>query len=396
MIKTAGGGIVAALSPRMAQAADPDFSIICLPDTQFMADSGSCPNAAGANKAFSAVMNHIVSVAASINLKGVWSLGDCANLVLTASKNSQDTIVEIAYNILSGAGIAYQTCIGNHDYSGSVASRTAGYLWANASGIFYPAQQVSRFGAGITLGAGDLAQWGGARASTSGEATYSLWSIGTWRLLLLALSFYPTSAEMAWANTVMAAYPDHTTILLTHGWVTADGFLFPRIGYGPDGYSMAASPASNSATQMWGTLASDGGFTQLQRAQNFGMGIGGHDLAAGNSSSYYYRRLPLTSTSVRAHATQHIFCNLQAVDDALDCGGDPPDGILNTGHLMYLMFSPSAGTCTVYVQSVNSGNYVQPRLTTGWTATPTAVDTFSFAPLTPLRKIFPMPGTIGH
>ncbi len=387
----AAGGISVLASSRMAQAADPDFSIICLPDMQYMADSGQCPNASTGSKLYYALMNEIVSIGPSINLKAVLSLGDCANVVLVASKNAQDTIVEGGYNILSSNGVAYVTCLGNHDYL-SVADRTAGYLWTNGSGLFHPTQQSARFGAGISLGSGDMAYWGGAMAPASGVATYALLDIGTSHYLILSLPFYPDSPTMAWGHTVMNAHPDHTVIIITHGFLNATGTLFGRTGYGPEGFGLGASPDSNCGTQMWGTLASDGGFTELRNEQNLAMVCSGHDIANGDSSSYYYRRLALTSASVRAQTCQSMFCNLQQVDLAAACGGSPPDGSANVGHLKYLYISPSAGTCTVKVRSVNSGNYLQPRLTTGWTGTDTAVDTFSFGALAPLRRIFPMPG----
>ncbi len=384
-------GVAVLASPRMAQAADPDFSIVCLPDMQYMADSGQCPNAATGSKLYYAVMNSIIADAASLNIKAVLSLGDCANVVAVVSKNAQDTIVEGGYNLLSSNGVAYVTCLGNHDYL-SVPDRTAGYLWTNSSGLFHPTQQIARFGSGISMGAGDTAYWGGSMSPTSGVATYALLDIGSWHLLILSLPFYPDSPTLAWAHTVMTSYHDRTVIIITHGFLDATGTLFGRSGYGPDGFSLGASPDSNCGTQMWGTLASDGGFTQLKYEQNLAMVCSGHDIANGDSSSYYYRRLALTSSSVRGHTCQSMFCNLQQVDLAAACGGSPPDGTANVGHLKYLYFSPSAGTCTVKVRSVNSGNYLQPRLTTGWTGTDTAVDSFSFAALAPIRRIFPMPG----
>jgi len=380
------GGITLLASPNMLTAAEPDFTIALLPDMQYMADSGTCPNASTGSKAYIAVMNQILALASSMNIKGVWSLGDCANVVAALTKNAQDTIVEAGYNTLSAAGMPYQTCLGNHDYL-SVSARTAGYLWTNAAGIFYPSQQSARFGSGITLSGGDRALWGGARSSTSGESTYSLWYIGSWRILLISMSFYPTSAELAWVNTVMAAYADHTVLIVTHGWVTGTGVLFGRSGYGPDGFSMGDSPSSNSPEQMWGSSAGDGGFIQLKYAPNLGGVFSGHDIANGDSGSYYYRRLTLTSSSRNAQTTQHIFCNLQQVDLAAQCGGSPPDGTSNTAHVQFLTFSPASGTCTVRVQSMNSGNYLLGRTTPGWTGSNTPIDTFNFGMLPAQRNM---------
>ena len=63
------------------------------------------------------------------------------------------------------------------------------------------------------------------------------------KYLIMVLDYYPTNAELKWANQVVEEHPEHRVIVTTHSYLYKDGSLWP---YGDNG-----EPGGNTANNMW-------------------------------------------------------------------------------------------------------------------------------------------------
>jgi hypothetical protein len=216
---------------------------------------------------------HIQQPSFDANIKAVVGVGDCVNQ--TAGAN-QYTNAQTAWTILDKNGIAFTTPPGNHDYSGGPSSRSN--LGAQfATGYFSASRRSSVYGSGIDLGGGDMAYWIGSH-DTTGANTAVKFVISGIKLLILAMDFFAGNAAWSWAYDVMLANSDCECYITTHAWLTMKGTQFQRTdGYGPDTYSMAGAPYSNSAAEAWSTVGVN------TWSNLFGI-FSGHDIFGGHNS----------------------------------------------------------------------------------------------------------------
>jgi hypothetical protein len=401
-IKVLGGAALAVASPQMATAADPNFAIAFVPDIQFNADApyqSSAADPTPSKRLYNKIIQHIVNVGPSVNLKGIWCAGDCVDGagLWSSPQGVQEAVSAAAWSIAFNGGIPVVSPPGNHDYNFLFNTRTVGYNFGNPAGIWHPTNQAARFP--IDLGSGDSAIWGGSHQTAGWQefTTYQLWNIGSWRLCIIAVPFFASSDTWNYVVSVMQAHPTHTCIIVTHAWVSCVGGLAPWNGSTcvSDYFSTisGATTSGNSPQQLMGLDVNAAvGIPQLLSHQpNYGMGIGGHFTSNGSGvSNYYYQRTPVTSSSLRGHMTQNLFCNCQTIDQ-VNNAGDPPNGNTDAGFICWLYFSPSAGTVTAQLQSVNSGRYIKPATSPGFSSSIVNIDTFPFAPFSDHRRVFRRP-----
>jgi len=285
------GGVAGAAASRLIRtpsvsAAGSDFTIAIIPDPQFLAES--CPDNSGSY--YTSMMQWIVanrnrgftSGAHSFpaNIKAVVGVGDCVNSTAGAH---EFTSAENAWSILDSNGIAFTTPPGNHDYDSGPSSRSnLGSQFA--TGYFSAKNRSSIYGSGIALGGGDMAHWIGSYDST-GANTAVKFVISGIKMLILAMDFFAGNAAWSWAYNVMLANSDCECYITTHAWLTNRGTQFQRTDtYGPNLYSMAPAPYSNSAVEAWNTIG-------VNTWSNLCGIFSGHDILAARMQIHRARRL---------------------------------------------------------------------------------------------------------
>jgi hypothetical protein len=386
------GGLAGVAASRLinvpsAAAAVSDFTIAIIPDPQYLA--ASCPDSLGGY--YAAMMRWIAdnkgmtftssNVAFDANIKAVVGVGDCVNSTTGANEY---TNAQNAWTILDANGIAFTTPPGNHDYSGSPSSRSN--LGAQfATGYFSASNRAAVYGSGIDLGGDDRAYWIGSYDAT-GANTAVKFVISGIKMLILAMDFFAGSAAWAWAYSVMLAHSDCECYITTHGWLTTKGTQFERTdSYGPNAYSMAEGPYSNSAAEAWTNIGVN------TWSNLFGI-FGGHDLCNMNSdssgtasSAWFWQQVPISSASWRGQTVQQLFANSQQIDSACSASASTVSGAGQTASVFLLSRRPALGLLEGRMISTQSGNWFGSGAASGpgWSTSETLL--FS-VPFTGLQK----------
>jgi len=363
------GGLAGAAASRLiripatAAAAGADFTIAIIPDPQFLAQS--CPDNSG--EYYAAMMKWVVDhknivftsgkPSFDANIKAVVGVGDCVNQTgADQYKNAQ-----AAWTILDKNGIAFTAPPGNHDYSGRPLSRSR--LAAQfASGYFSAKHRSSVYGSGIDLGGGDMAYWIGSH-DTTGANTAVKFVISGIKLLILAMDFFAGNAAWSWAYDVMLANSDCECYITTHAWLTMKGKQYERTdGYGPDSYSMAPAPYSNSAAEAWNTIGVN------TWSNLFGI-FGGHDIFGSHNSdpaspAWYWQQVPVTSSSSRGQTVHQLFANSQQIDEGCGRSASKASGAGQIASVFLLSRRPALGLLEGRMISTQSGDWFQSRSAT--------------------------------
>ena len=379
-------------NPAVSYGGD-DFTIAIIPDPQFLAES--CPDNLG--DYYGGMMNWIVDhknmvftsgpPAFNANIKAVIGVGDCVNLTSGTPGASGPSGVdecknaETAWTILDTNGIAFTTPPGNHDYVGTPSSRSnLGAQFAN--GFFSATNRSSVYGSGIDLGGGDVARWIGSFDNT-GSNTAVQFVISGIKMLILAMDFFAGNAEWAWAHDVMAAFPDSECYITTHAWMTKHGTHFQRQDqWGPDAYSMAPSPYSNSTWEAWNQIG-------VNTWPNLVGVFSGHDISgnivetAGALPEWYWQYVPIKSSSSKAQTVHQLFANAQQLDAACDLSVSRTTGAGQIASVFLLSRRPRLGVLEGRMISTYSGDWFthvpgsQPG-TDGWSASETLLFSVPF------------------
>jgi hypothetical protein len=349
------------MSTPSVAAAGADFTIAMIPDPQFLAES--CPDNSGGY--YAAMMKWIVDnknivltsgkLSFDANIKAVVGVGDCVNQTAGANqyKNAQT-----AWTILDKNRIAFTTPPGNHDYSGGPSSRSR--LGAQfATGYFSASRRSSVYGSGIDLGGGDMAYWIGS-LDTTGANTAVKFVISGIKLLVLAMDFFAGTAEWSWAYDVMLANSNCECYITTHAWLTMKGKQFERTdGYGPNTYSMADAPYSNSAAEAWSTVGVN------TWSNLFGI-FSGHDIFGGHNSepsspAWYWQQVPVKSDSSRGQTVHQLFANSQQIDEGCGTSVSKASGAGQIASVFLLSRRPALGLLEGRMISTQSGNWFKSR-----------------------------------
>ena len=214
-----------------AKSQNNNFTIVALPDTQYY--SQLYP------QTFTAQTQWIVNNASSLNVQAVLGLGD---IVQTATNTVEWQSADTSIKLLDNANIPYLLAIGNHDYSdsGSTSSRTA--ETTNFNSYFGPSRYQK------------YSWYKGQYPSGSNENFYGVLSIGGKTYLFLMLEFYPRDSALAWANSVLTAYPSAEVIVVTHSNVYLDSTLVSRCDQlNAAAYSVGAD---NNGDGLWNKFVS--------------------------------------------------------------------------------------------------------------------------------------------
>jgi hypothetical protein len=93
--------------------------------------------------------------------------------------------------------------------------------------------------------------FGGAFQPGHLENTYHLLQGGDRTWLVISLEFSPRQAVLDWADGVLAKYPSHPAILITHAYLYSDGQRYAHMGRTCQFYGACTEPPSHRNPQCW-------------------------------------------------------------------------------------------------------------------------------------------------
>ena len=385
-MRVAAGAVAIGFASRqrvMAGTAAP-WSVVLVPDPQYMAATYVCSNGP---TTYDNLMSWIVANrnlpvdGVPLGIKAAIGVGDCVNFA-SPVYGGEGLIAAQAWSRLDAAGIHKQMAPGNHDWvngCGFGFSRDDAHLdgvWT-AGNPFSAGKLASVLGSGMSLaGSDDMAYWGGSYSS-SGANTYTRMKIGSRRILIIGLEFFPRSEVLNWAKSIHDAHPDHECWITTHSYLSDQANISSDPNapsnrasrgtgganncWGPDAYELGAAPASNSADEMWnGSDATwQGG---LKSFTNLTAVFSGHWIDPAIDGGWYWQRNFPQSSSPRGQRVLELFANWQQLDLATQCGANPVDGSSDSGHLMILRFREDLVPRVVesYALSTVSGRWYGP------------------------------------
>ena len=382
IVKGAGMAALASMSPRRANAADPAFTVAVVPDPQYLAGDAICAGSTIYNDLIAwAIANKNLSVAGTpLNIKGFIQVGDCQNTSLVDSQNSQATVMVNAWQLAINAKMFVAFCCGNHDYEDgahTIDRSKISYVWrTDKNGLWQPSALAGFYGTGMELGGGDAAYWGGTYSDPDGFPdssvnNYIRLNIGSRKILIISLEFFPRNKVINWAKSLHDAHIDHECWLTTHGYMDNLAARCTRTqGGGPDAYRLRDAGASNSGQQMFSgnsNAPAQPGFTNFLRAR---LVTCGHFIDGWTNGWVWQHN---TARGALNQSIEEIFTDAQGKHDPAwptgdlqnYCSVDPttPDRTSSTAHLMLLRIWPT--TMEAFMVSTNSGKWIGARGVSG-------------------------------
>lgn len=249
-------------APDKESARDSEFfTLIVLPDTQGYADirhketQKHWPGIGDQRSCFFTQTEWIKKNRQKRNIVMVAHVGD-----ITQTEHEEEwKIADAAFKTIDNH-VPYILCSGNHDMGYSPRHRkTSHSRESRFSSYFKPSRFTtnplydSHFGSNRNLH---------FREEEKIENYYLFLKAGGMKFLLLTLEFKPRDETLAWANKVVAQYPDYRTIIVTHAYLT--GKKGHRTGV--DSYSVKG----NSGKSIWEKF--------ISRHKNIFLVLSGHAL----------------------------------------------------------------------------------------------------------------------
>ncbi|MBN2131421.1 MAG: metallophosphoesterase [Sedimentisphaerales bacterium] len=190
------------------------------------------------------------------NIAYVLQLGDITNNnTIDQWEHAQEALA-----VMDGR-VPYAFCPGNHDY-GSNGNASTRETYMNQ---YLP---YSRYV--------DWPTFGGAMEPGLMDNTYHLFEAGGIEWIVVSLEWAPRDETIAWANGVMASYPDREGILITHAYMNNNDLRYDHTDtenpqtYNPHLYNTPG--AKNDGQELW---------DKLVRKHNFAFVFNGHVLGDG-------------------------------------------------------------------------------------------------------------------
>ena len=212
------------------------YVLAFLPDIQYMTEKYP--------KNLTAVFDFLVNESKTRNIRYAIGLGDITN----SNGVKEWTTVVRQTNRLNGY-LDYSLVCGNHDTLKNNKIEYFDQYYAPKTGYYYQ----------------HVASTGGFFNEDSVRNTYLTFSVGKINYIIINLDFGATDDILSWAGEVLDSHPDHRGILVTHGYLNADGTTLDTNDYAsPDTYESQL----NSGEDMWQKLVS--------KHENIDMIVSGH------------------------------------------------------------------------------------------------------------------------
>jgi hypothetical protein len=179
--------------PAQAQAlAAENFTIVMLPDTQYASEYWP--------EVFRAQMQWVDTQQTTRNIKYVLHVGD---VIDNSDQPTQWANSKSAMGLPTD-DVPYIIGPGNHDLDPGTSTTTRLSTKYNSH---YPRATFTA-----------LPSFGGTYPAAANDNAYHTFTAGGVDWLVVALKYAPSDAEIAWANQVVTAHPNHSAILVTHAY----------------------------------------------------------------------------------------------------------------------------------------------------------------------------------
>lgn len=258
----------AAEDARMPSTARDDFfTFVVLPDTQCYADTrvkhaGHLWGNGDLRRYFYDQTQWIKDQQKKLQIAMVFHLGD----IVQTDYDEEWQIANKAFSTLDGV-VPYSLCVGNHDM-GYLANPktplnyTCGATRETLVNKYFP---PSRFKG---------RPWYGGHFEDGNENHFLLFQAGGMKFIQLALEFKPRDKVLAWANEVLAAYPDRHASVTLHSYLRPSNIRETALGYGVQGnhgeavWAKLISRHANIFLVMNGHYGGEGRLTSAGRQGN--------------------------------------------------------------------------------------------------------------------------------
>lgn len=191
------------------------FVIGILPDTQVEVNIKP--------EMFMSQMNWLAAKHDSLKMPIVLHVGDIVdfNNVIHYERAS------LGFKILDDAKVPYAVCLGNHDTE-AVGENSGSAAPGNTNANL---RQTVKFNSYFPVERFRIQE--GRFEEKKSDNAYYIFKAGGLKWLVMSLEFCARPAPVDWANTVIARYPKHNVIILTHFHLNAKGLIDERnAGYG--------------------------------------------------------------------------------------------------------------------------------------------------------------------
>ncbi|WP_157570833.1 metallophosphoesterase [Microtetraspora malaysiensis] len=273
---------------------------------------------------YSAVMNYFAGQYQDKKIAYFTNTGD---IVEDQTRRSNWQVADDAFKILDDAGVPYGLVAGNHDVGNHNAA-----CGTSTCGDY--SQYVKYFGESRYK---NNAWWGDGLADNTSH--YDLVTIGghDFVFLYLGMGREGGDATVAWANKVLAQYPNRNAIVALHEYLDFDGSLYKdqfgdNVAVGQTVYDKIVTPNSNVVMVLCGHV--EGVVTTMQKVGN--------------------RTVPAMLAN---YQSVNISRKQKSTDNFFTSNGD--------GFVRLLSFGKNAVKFTTYSPTLNRYNAYTPSVDTG-------------------------------
>ena len=252
------------------------FTMAVLPDTQIYAESYP--------EVFTCQTEWIANSKDRLNIAFVLHEGDITN----GNVDYHWRNASASMAVLDGV-VPYAIVMGNHDMGveGGCDSRES---------LFHTYFPVSRYSS--------LDTFGGVYEPDRLDSSYHLFTAGGIDWLVLAMEYLPRDPVLAWANRVVAEYPNRMVIVLVHSYMYPDNTLHGSSAdheWDPGDFPIAAGPGGiNNGVEMWDKF--------VRRHPTISLVFSGHFTASGGTAR-------LIGVGDKGNRVYQMLANYQALEN---------------------------------------------------------------------------------
>lgn len=193
----------------------------------------------------------------------------CLGDITGGNNDTQWKVAGGALSLLEGKKIPFSFMPGNHDLGDHADSRDASLM-----NKYLPYSRYSR-----------NSYFGGAFETNQMENTWSTFSKGDYKFLILSLEYAPRNKVIAWAKTVVEQHPTYNVILNTHAHLSTYDLLADTIT--TDLSANTGDEYANDGVHVWDKLVSQ--YPNFLFVFNGHVGGRGHLIGSGINGNKVYQ-----------------------------------------------------------------------------------------------------------